>query len=303
MTSSTGVFLPMSKIRLVSAATSPCRLYPIPSEEDDGARSVEFSQERPTHDQRLVIDRSGGAANITFLPLSPLVDPSATVHGIGVARRLVLNADGVHRPKARSQSQSKRRRAATPHSPERHSLPPRPVPEAKPATARSSFVDSDEDDPAPSVVPPRWTSSPKQQSRPATPRGRSPPRPRPAYMWVGAWHETAGYALECAAKIVDDTSGVGLPDGSEKWMDRIRETIQKGPHFKVEEDWWPAACPRICFCVPNYKRTWQLEQCLAINLILGWALREKVCFVFTSVTQSRCAPIFCIEYLSSDGRW
>ena len=58
-------------------------------------------------------------------------------------------------------------------------------------------------------------------------------------------------------KIVDDTSGVGLPDGPMQWKERLRETIQMGPHFKVEEDWWPAACPRICCCVSNYKRTWQ----------------------------------------------
>ena len=101
-------------------------------------------------------------------------------------------------------------------------------------------------------------------------------------------------ALQCAQKIIDDKAGVGLPGGQAEWMARIQETIDMGPHFKVDADYWPAVCPRICLCISSFKRTWQLEQCLPINCVMAWPWREKVQIVSTSVSQSRSAPFLVV---------
>ena len=53
--------------------------------------------------------------------------------------------------------------------------------------------------------------------------------------------------------------------------------------FALPPEKFPAACPRVVMCISSFKRTRQLEQTLAINLLLAWKWRTHVCFVLALV--------------------
>ena len=114
---------------------------------------------------------------------------------------------------------------------------------------------------------------PPQEPRPP----KAPPRP---VLFEDNWQILVREARACWARIKRDRSHLGLVP--EEWGTTLEAAIAQGP-----ESHYQAACPRpvqkICLVMPDFGRTWQVEQTLPINLVVMWPMRRFVHFVLADL--------------------
>ena len=98
------------------------------------------------------------------------------------------------------------------------------------------------------------------------------------------WPTMATEAVACAERIVADSTASGFdgsPNAEWDWLKLIQDRADDDRSFGNI----PPACPRIFFCVPTFKRTWQIIQTLPINLVLSWKYRTVATFVVADLNE------------------
>ena len=273
-------------------------------------------------------------------PLAGLVRDSTTVNAR--ARGLFVPEDGgrviSQRPKARSLSRRGRRaRTADPRRPSPPfvpgkarlpawhvpppprsqppppgvAMPPGPPPPRAPpdvneralvvqewAFAAAAASPSDQEGPCQALARLDAACPGPSAARPTTPR--LPPQPsRPVPAAEESWQILTKEAHRCALQIMEQKTHRGLEP--QEWRMRIVRAIEHGPcHGGLSS--LVAASPRICLCVPSFKRTWQLQQTLPINLMLAWKLRHRVTFVLADLNPTLDADMIQLMRICQPAR-